>query len=82
MSHVLALLRRFVIRRAGNQCEYCQLLHVYTSLPGKLTVLEYLQKQAAFGKKDPEILEVAGSLLFRKKHTRLVGFDRLRSAAF
>jgi ATP-binding cassette subfamily F protein 3 len=42
--------------------------HVYTSLPEKNTVLEYLQSKAAFGKKDQEILEVAGSFLFRGPH--------------
>jgi ATP-binding cassette subfamily F protein 3 len=51
--------------RWGHGCQvgvYAQ--HVYTSLPEKMTVLEYLRKQAAFGKKDQEILEVAGSFLF------------------
>ena len=55
--------------RWGHGCQigvYAQ--HVYTSLPERLTVLEYLHRQAAFGKKDQEILEVAGSLLFRKGH--------------
>jgi ATP-binding cassette subfamily F protein 3 len=41
--------------------------HVYTSLPEKLTVLEYLRSKATFGKKDQEILEVAGSFLFRRE---------------
>src|SRR5438445_2937537 len=53
--------------RWGYGCEigvYAQ--HVYNSLPENLTVLGYLEKQAAFGKKDQEILEVAGALLFRK----------------
>ncbi len=53
--------------RWGYGCQvgvYAQ--HVYTSLPENLTVLEYLHKQAAFGKKDQEIMEVAGALLFRK----------------
>ena len=52
--------------RWGHGCQvgvYAQ--HVYTSLPEKQTVLEYLRRQAAFGKKDQEILEVAGSFLFR-----------------
>src|SRR6202171_6015892 len=40
--------------------------HVYTSLPPKLTVIEYLRTKAAFGKNDQEILEVAGSFLFRR----------------
>jgi ATP-binding cassette subfamily F protein 3 len=55
--------------RWGHGCQvgvYAQ--HVYTSLPDKQTVLGYLQKQAAFGKKDQEILEVAGSFLFRGPH--------------
>ncbi len=55
--------------RWGHGCQigvYAQ--HVYTSLPEKQSVIEYLQKQAAFGKKDQEILEVAGSLLFRGAH--------------
>jgi ATP-binding cassette, subfamily F, member 3 len=55
--------------RWGFGCQigvYAQ--HVYTSLPENQTVLEYLHKQAAFGKKDQEVLEVAGSFLFRRKH--------------
>jgi ATP-binding cassette subfamily F protein 3 len=53
--------------RWGYGCQigvYAQ--HVYTSLPENKTVLEYLEYNAApFGKKDQEILEVAGALLFR-----------------
>src|SRR6202166_1282924 len=44
--------------RWGHGCKigvYAQ--HVYTSLPEKQTVLGYLEQQAAFGKKDQEILE-------------------------
>src|SRR5580692_705031 len=51
--------------RWGFGCQvgvYAQ--HVYTSLPQSQTVLEYLDQQAAQGKKDQEILEVAGALLF------------------
>ncbi len=70
--------------RWGHGCKigvYAQ--HVYTSLPEKLTVLGYLEQQAAFGKKDQEILEVAGALLFRKAHVRkpisvLSGGERAR----
>src|SRR5205807_8600602 len=49
--------------RRGHGCRigvYAQ--HVYTSLPENQTVLGYLPRQAAFGKKDQEILEVAGAL--------------------
>jgi len=57
--------------------------HVYTSLPETQTVLEYLRGQAAFGKKEQEILEVAGSLLFRGSHVKkpvsiLSGGERAR----
>jgi ATP-binding cassette subfamily F protein 3 len=57
--------------------------HVYTSLPQDQTVLEYLYQQAARGKKDQEILEVAGSMLFRKAHVKkpisvLSGGERAR----
>jgi ATP-binding cassette subfamily F protein 3 len=70
--------------RWGFGCEvgvYAQ--HVYTSLPESLTVLGYLEQQAAFGKKDQEILEVAGALLFRKAHVKkpisvLSGGERAR----
>ena len=70
--------------RWGYGCQigvYAQ--HVYTSLPESQTVLEYLQKQAAFGKKDQEILEVAGALLFRGAHVKkpisvLSGGERAR----
>jgi len=52
--------------RWGHGCQvgvYAQ--HVYTSLPEKQTVLEYLQRQAARGTKDQAVLEAAGSFLFR-----------------
>ncbi|MBI2807742.1 MAG: ABC-F family ATP-binding cassette domain-containing protein [Planctomycetes bacterium] len=70
--------------RWGHGCKigvYAQ--HVYTSLPEKQTVLGYLEAQAAFGKKDQEILEVAGALLFRKAHVKkpisiLSGGERAR----
>jgi ATP-binding cassette subfamily F protein 3 len=70
--------------RWGYGCQvgiYAQ--HVYTSLPESQTVLEYLERQAAFGKKDQEILEVAGALLFRKAHVKkpisvLSGGERAR----
>src|SRR5712691_5574390 len=70
--------------RWGHGCKigvYAQ--HVYTSLPEKQTVLGYLEQQAAFGKKDQEILEVAGALLFRKTHVEkpisvLSGGERAR----
>jgi ATP-binding cassette subfamily F protein 3 len=70
--------------RWGHGCQvgvYAQ--HVYTSLPEGQTVLEYLHQQAARGKKDQEVLEVAGALLFRKAHVRkpisvLSGGERAR----
>jgi ATP-binding cassette subfamily F protein 3 len=70
--------------RWGHGCKigvYAQ--HVYTSLPESQTVLEYLQAQAAYGKKDQEILEVAGSMLFRGPHVKksisvLSGGERAR----
>jgi ATP-binding cassette subfamily F protein 3 len=70
--------------RWGYGCKvgvYAQ--HVYNSLPEKQTVLGYLEQQAAFGKKDQEILEVAGALLFRKAHVKkpisvLSGGERAR----
>jgi ATP-binding cassette subfamily F protein 3 len=70
--------------RWGHGCKigvYAQ--HVYTSLPEKQTVLEYLHEQAVFGKTDQEILEVAGALLFRKAHVKkpisvLSGGERAR----
>jgi ATP-binding cassette subfamily F protein 3 len=70
--------------RWGHGCKvgvYAQ--HVYASLPEGRTVLEYLRGEAAFGKKDQEILEVAGALLFRGSHVRkpisvLSGGERAR----
>jgi ATP-binding cassette, subfamily F, member 3 len=70
--------------RWGFGCQigvYAQ--HVYTSLPEKQTVLDYLRGQAAFGKKEQEILDVAGSLLFRGSHVKkpisiLSGGERAR----
>lgn len=57
--------------------------HVYTSLPEKKTVLDYLHSQAAPGKKDQEILDLAGALLFKgaavnKKVSVLSGGERAR----
>jgi ATP-binding cassette subfamily F protein 3 len=52
----------------GHGCKigvYAQ--HVYTTLPEKYTVLEYLQHKGK-GRKIQEILEVAGALLFRGSH--------------
>src|SRR6202042_1414044 len=57
--------------RWGHSCQvgvYAQ--HVYTTLPESQTVLTYLQKQAAPGKKDQEVLEVAGAFLFRGPHVK------------
>jgi ATP-binding cassette, subfamily F, member 3 len=52
--------------RWGYGCQigiYAQ--HVYTSLPEKKTVLEYLEDTAATGTKDQMILDQAGAMLFR-----------------
>jgi ATP-binding cassette subfamily F protein 3 len=70
--------------RWGYGCQvgvYAQ--HVYTSLPEDQTVIDYLREQAAFGKKEQEILEVAGSFLFRGPHVKkrisiLSGGERAR----
>ncbi|MCE9530687.1 MAG: ATP-binding cassette domain-containing protein, partial [Planctomycetes bacterium] len=70
--------------RWGFGCDvgvYAQ--HVYTSLPEKQTVIDYLRSEAAFGKKEQEILEVAGSLLFKGSHVKkpisiLSGGERAR----
>ncbi len=68
----------------GHNCQigiYAQ--HVYTSLPEKQTVLDYLEYQAASGTKTQQILDVAGALLFRgeavkKKVSVLSGGERAR----
>ncbi len=70
--------------RWGYGCKvgvYAQ--HVYSTLPDKHTVLEYLRGRAAFGKKEQEILGVAGALLFRGSHVEknigvLSGGERAR----
>lgn len=70
--------------RWGHACDvgvYAQ--HVYTSLPEDTTVIEHLRHEAAFGKKEEEILAVAGSLLFRGSHVKkpisvLSGGERAR----
>jgi ATP-binding cassette, subfamily F, member 3 len=52
----------------GHGCKigvYAQ--HVYSTLPEKDTVLEYLQQKGK-GRKIQEVLEVAGALLFRGSH--------------
>ncbi|HZZ70859.1 MAG TPA: ABC-F family ATP-binding cassette domain-containing protein [Pirellulales bacterium] len=70
--------------RWGHGCQlgiYAQ--HVYTSLPEKQTVLEYLEYQAAKGTKSQQILDLAGALLFRGEHVNkkiavLSGGERAR----
>jgi len=70
--------------RWGHGCQigvYAQ--HVYTSLPERQTVLEYLEDKAAAGTKDQQILDLAGALLFRgeqvnKKVSVLSGGERAR----
>ena len=70
--------------RWGYGCKvgvYAQ--HVYTTLPAGHTVIEYLRGKAAVGKKEQEILGVAGSLLFRGSHVEkpisvLSGGERAR----
>src|SRR3954452_4931006 len=70
--------------RWGFGCQigvYAQ--HVYTSLPEGQTVIDYLRARAAFGKTEQEILEVAGSFLFRRGHVKkkiavLSGGERAR----
>jgi len=70
--------------RWGFGCEigvYAQ--HVYTSLPDRQTVLEYLEYHAEPGTTTQEILAQAGALLFRgvhvKKHIRVLsGGERAR----
>ena len=57
--------------------------HVYTSLPEKQTVFDYLRREATFSKNDQEVLDVAGSFLFRGPHVRkpisvLSGGERAR----
>jgi len=68
----------------GHGCKigvYAQ--HVYTSLTENQTVIDYLREEAAFGKKEQEILAVAGSMLFRGSHVKkpvsvLSGGERAR----
>src|SRR5688500_9440724 len=70
--------------RWGHGCQigiYAQ--HVYTSLPEKQTVLDYLEYQAAAGTKAQQILDLAGALLFRgeqvqKRISVLSGGERAR----
>jgi ATP-binding cassette subfamily F protein 3 len=70
--------------RWGHGCQigiYAQ--HVYTSLPEKQTVLDYLENSAAAGIKTQEILDLAGALLFRgesvkKRIAVLSGGERAR----
>jgi ATP-binding cassette subfamily F protein 3 len=55
--------------RWGHGCEigvYAQ--HVYTTLPEKMTVLEYLEHQANAGTTHQDIMAQAGALLFRDAH--------------
>jgi ATP-binding cassette subfamily F protein 3 len=68
----------------GHGCNlgvYAQ--HVYTALPEKQTVLDYLEREAATGTKEQELLDLAGAMLFRgeavrKKISVLSGGERAR----
>jgi ATP-binding cassette, subfamily F, member 3 len=70
--------------RWGYGCQvgvYAQ--HVYTSLPEKETVLEYLESKAVAGTKTQAILDQAAALLFRGDHVEkrisvLSGGERAR----
>lgn len=70
--------------RWGYGCQigvYAQ--HVYTSLPPEMTVIQYLEGQAAPGIKTQEILDQAGAMLFRgdavqKRISVLSGGERAR----
>lgn len=70
--------------RWGYGCQvgvYAQ--HVYTSLPERQTVMEYLESHAAPGTKTQAILDQAGALLFRGDHVEkpisvLSGGERAR----
>ncbi|MFO0821112.1 MAG: ABC-F family ATP-binding cassette domain-containing protein [Pirellulales bacterium] len=70
--------------RWGHGCSigvYAQ--HVYTSLPERQTVLEFLEDKAMAGTKTQQILDLAGALLFRgdavkKKISVLSGGERAR----
>ncbi len=70
--------------RWGHGCKvgvYAQ--HVYTSLPEKQTVFEYLEQHAPLGAKTQEVLNAAASLLFRGDHVHkkisvLSGGERAR----
>src|SRR3954454_24020011 len=57
--------------------------HVYSTLPEKQTVYDYLRNLAAYTKKDQEVLDLAGSFLFRGPNVRkpisvLSGGERAR----
>ncbi|MCX7419520.1 MAG: ABC-F family ATP-binding cassette domain-containing protein [Planctomycetia bacterium] len=68
----------------GHGCQvgvYAQ--HVYTSLPEKYSVLDYLNDNATFGTTTQAVLNVAGAMLFRgdavhKKISVLSGGERAR----
>ncbi|MFN0050722.1 MAG: ABC-F family ATP-binding cassette domain-containing protein [Planctomycetales bacterium] len=70
--------------RWGYGCQvgvYAQ--HVYTSLPEKKTVMQYLEDNASRGIKTQQILDLAGALLFRGDHVEkpisvLSGGERAR----
>lgn len=70
--------------RWGYGCQvgvYAQ--HVYSTLPENRTVLDYLHSESADGTRDQEILDVAGSFLFKGSHVEkkigiLSGGERAR----
>lgn len=70
--------------RWGHGCNvgvYAQ--HVYTTLPEEQTVFDYLRRNATLGTNDQQILDVAGSFLFKGSHVEkpirvLSGGERAR----
>ena len=54
--------------RWGYHCHVaCYAQHVYTSLPDKMTIREYLEHESAPGTTAQQILNVAGSFLFKEQ---------------
>ena len=72
MSSISPRLRRLVVRRAGNRCEYCQLSQIGQEATFHI---DHIIPEAAGGKTDEDNLALACVSCSLRKEARETGFD-------
>ena len=72
MSHVSASLRRLVIRRAGNRCEYCQLSQIGQEATFHV---DHILAEANGGETEEQNLALACVSCSLRKEARQTGVD-------